>query len=376
VGNASRKGMNDNPNAFKHSISKSLLERISESLGKSFPRFNKKQFMKVAPQLSSLELKQRVHLIRDELQKQLPDHFPQALEALLASVELGNLRGFDLWPYTEFVQTFGLDHAKISLDGLKKLTPLFTSEFAVRPFLKKHQKSTLAYLLKATTSKDSHVRRWASEGSRPRLPWGERLGDFIKNPQLTLPILENLKYDHELYVRKSVANHLNDIAKDHPQLVIDTLKRWKKTSPAAQIKNIDWILRHSLRSLIKAGNPGALQLIGATANTKIHLSSLKISKPEVKINDHLEFGFQIQSRAKTKQKLIVDYIIHFRMANDKTSAKVFKLKTLELPPNEKVLVQKKHSLKKITTRRYYKGEHFVEIQVNGKAYAKSKWLLK
>jgi 3-methyladenine DNA glycosylase AlkC len=368
--------MSENPNAFKHSIGKDLLDRISKSMGKSLPGFNKKNFLKTASQLPSLELKQRVHLIRDELQKQLPADFPKALEALLGTLEFGGLRGFDLWPYTEFVQTFGLEHPKISLEALQVLTPLFTSEFAVRPFLKNHQKFTLAYLIKAAAHKDSHVRRWASEGSRPRLPWGERLGDFIKKPQLTLPILEKLKYDSELYVRKSVANHLNDIAKDHPQFVIDTLKRWKKIAPPEQEKNIDWILRHSLRSLIKAGNTGALQLIGATANTKIKLSPLRISKPEVEIGDHLVFEFQIESCAKSRQKLVVDYIIHFRMANDKISPKVFKLKTMELTPNEKVLIQKRHSLKKITTRRYYKGEHFVEIQINGKAYAKSKWLLK
>jgi 3-methyladenine DNA glycosylase AlkC len=367
--------MQENPNAFKHAIGKDLLLRMGGALQDVVPGFDKKKLLALLPQLEKLELKPRVRLLRDQLRQLLPGDFPKAVKILLASTHREKLSGFDLWAYTEYVQTYGLNHPTLSLKVLTELTSLFTSEFAVRPFLKLHTEETLAYLLKATKDKDKHVRRWASEGTRPRLPWGERLDNFIKSPQSTLPILENLKNDPELYVRKSVANHLNDIAKDHPQLVVDTLKRWQKEARKEQQENIDWILRHALRSLIKAGNPQALALIGASGEVKIKMSPLKLEKSTLKTNDHLSFQFHIESQARKSQKLVVDYIIHFRKANNKTAPKVFKLKTFHLKAGEKLTLSKNHHMKTITTRRYYPGAHFVEIQVNGKTYTKSKWTL-
>ena len=368
--------MSENPNAFKHMIGAELLARIAASLQKSLPAFDKQQLLSLLPELLKRELKQRVSLIREELRRQLPTDFPTAIRIILASLKLGNLRGFDLWPYTEFIQTYGLEHPEISLEGLRKLTPLFTSEFAVRPFLIKHRRQTLAYLLNATKDKDVHVRRWASEGTRPRLPWGERLDEFVKEPTLTLAILEKLKNDSELYIRKSVANHLNDIAKDHPQLVLSKLKSWQKSANQKTAPNINWIVRHALRSLIKSGNREALKLIGATANPQISLNRFTLKKYQLEINEYLSFEFEICSSSNKKQKLVVDYIIYFRMANNKISPKVFKLKTFDIDPKATFKIKKNHHMKLITTRRYYPGEHFVEIQVNGKPYAKSKWHLK
>ncbi len=374
--NQSQQQSKNNSSAFKHWINEDLLERMSLALSQASSQFNKKDFLEISRDLASLEMKSRVRLISGQLKKTLPHDYPMALKTLLESTKSQKLKGFDLWPYTEFIQTYGLNHAALSLDTLKILTSLFTAEFAVRPFIKSNPQKTLSFLLACSKDKNVHVRRLASEGSRPRLPWGERLDICIKDPSLTLPILEQLKYDEELYVRKSVSNHLNDITKDHPEFVINLLKKWQKSETSKKHKNkIDWIIKRSLRSLIKEGHPQALQLIGVSTKAKIKVEKLKLNKHKFKLNDRLEFKFQIHSLAKKPQKLVVDYIIHFMKSNKKTSAKVFKLKSVEINAKEILTIKKQHHLKKITTREYYPGVHFIEIQVNGLKYKKLKWFL-
>jgi 3-methyladenine DNA glycosylase AlkC len=255
------------------------------------------------------------------------------------------------------------------------MTVLFTSEWAVRPFIHHDPKETMKYLLVCAQDSDSHVRRWASEGSRPRLPWGERLQDFVRDPSPTLPILEQLKFDPELYVRKSVSNHLNDIAKDHPDLVVKILTAWKKEAGIKHADKIDWIIRRSLRTLIKQGHAGALNLIGISQKVKIKLVDFKVVQKKIKLGDRIHFEFEIQSLSNQSHQLVVDYIIHFVKSNKKTAPKVFKLKMIELPAKAKIRIEKKHHIKKITTREYYPGLHLLEIQVNGLVVGKQEWNL-
>lgn len=371
----------ENPNAFKLWINRDLLEKIGTAILKIDPEFDHRQFVSIAKKLGDLELKPRVHCVRDQLHKQLPSDFPKALDILMKSLEIGEpkvveLKGFALWPYTEFIQKFGLNDPKISLDALKEITKLFTSEFAIRPFIKAYPKESLRYLLRCSKDKDVHVRRWSSEGSRSRLPWGERLDIFIKDPNLTVPILENLKYDEELYVRKSVSNHLNDLAKDNPAVVLKLLRKWKTETPEKHRKKIDWIIHRSLRTLIKNGHPKALDLIGAKTDIKVQVGKLKINKSGFKLNDRIEFEIEIKSKSKQELSLVVDYIIHYVKSNSRTSPKVFKLKNLSLKAGEKITLKKSHHLKQVTTRSHYSGEHALEIQINGKRYAGTKWRLK
>lgn len=361
---------------MKNHLNKDVVRRMARSLQKAYPQFQSHVFLAVEKKLPQLELKERVSAISSALQQALPKSYPSSVEVLLASLQDNELHGFALWPYTQFIQDHGLHHRDLSLKALAQLTPLFTSEFAIRPFIKKEPQKTLAYLLKCTQSSNTHLRRWSSEGSRPRLPWGERLDLFIQNPKLTLPILEKLKYDGELYVRKSVANHLNDIAKDHPQVVLKLLNQWKSKAPLIHQEKIDWIIRHSLRTLIKQGNSEALKLIGVNTASRVKISDLEITKPHIYLGDSLEFKMKIELLSSKKQKLVVDYILHHRKANGKMSGKVFKLKTFELEPNKKMAISKSHPVKKITTRKYYPGLHRLEIQINGKLYGSKDWFLK
>ena len=366
----------NNPNAFKNRIDAQLLKRIGSAIQKEYPEFGRQKLNSLEKKLKPLELKPRIKCIRDELKRLLPADYLESLRILVASTDSGTLNGFDLWPYTEFIQTFGLDHPVESLNALKKLTPLFTSEFAVRPFLISHPKKTLDHLMKCTSDPHPHVRRWVSEGTRSRLPWGEKLAPFIQDPSPSLKLIEKLKYDSDLYVRKSVANHLNDLGKDHPQTLIKTLKEWNQNIPIEHVEKIKWITRHALRTLIKKGNSSALKLIGVESKAKIKISPLQLNPKVVFQGKSFNFVFQIQSQSEQQQKLVIDYLIYFQTSSSRLSPKVFKLKTFILNKKETKLITKNHSLKKITTRTYYPGKHKLEIQINGKIYASETWTLK
>jgi 3-methyladenine DNA glycosylase AlkC len=368
-------GTEENESALKHLFGPKLLKRVSDAIAKAYPAFDRRRFLALMPELASLEMKPRVRFLRDELKKLLPSDYSKALKILLESVRQGKLEGFELWPYTEFVQTYGLHDPALSLDALKELTPAFTSEWAVRPFIARDPSKTMKYLLACAGSKDEHVRRWASEGSRPRLPWGERLQEFVRDPSPTLPILEKLKFDPELYVRKSVCNHLNDIAKDHPELVVKILARWQKEAGQEHAAKIDWIVRRSLRTLIKQGHSGALKLIGVSRDAQIEFARFKVLRKTVRLGEHVDFEFEIRSLSPKAQKLVVDYVVHFVKANQGTAPKVFKLRTVELPGKATLSFAKSHPVKKITTRVYYPGTHFIEIQVNGIVAGKLSWKL-
>jgi 3-methyladenine DNA glycosylase AlkC len=351
--------------AFKHLFNQKLLKRLAEAILPVYPDFDAKAFRGIMPQLEPLEMKARVRLIRDQLKMLLPGNYKLALNVILASMKRSDLRGFDLWPFAEFIQAYGLHDSLRSLDALSLITTRFTSEFAVRPYLLADPKRTLQYLEKCAKSEDEHLRRWASEGTRPRLPWGERLHTFIKNPNQALPILEILKFDDSLYVRKSVANHLNDIAKDHPDLVIQILKKWQKIAGKEHSPKISWIIRRSLRTLIKNGHQDALKLMGVSTKAKVKILGFKLDRKTVQGGGEIQFEFKLKSESRKPQKLVIDYLVHYMKANGAQTPKVFKLKSFTLPPEESVLIVKTHSFKLITTRVYHPGKHDLEIQING-----------
>jgi len=364
----------DNPSSFKNLINESVVRRSAVALKKEWPDFDASGFKQVARTLGPLALKQRVQAIRTALKEALPPSYPRALRILLPAARKGDLGGFALWPFLDFIQTYGLEHPEISMKAMRELTPLFTAEFAVRPFIIKHRTLVFKTLASWTSDRNPHVRRWASEGTRPRLPWGERLRESVEDPSDGLALLEDLRWDEELYVRKSVANHLNDVAKDHPRRVVRLLKTWQKeaTTPE-QKRRLDWIIRRSLRTLIKNGNAEALALVGVSASSDIEVTGLKIANKKLRITATLEFSFTLSSKAKKPQKVVVDYIIHHMRSAGETTPKVFKLSTTELAAGARREIVKRHALKPISTRRYYSGKHVLEIQLNGRIVARADW---
>lgn len=359
--------------AFKNMINAKVVKKMGATFHVAYSPFDQKRFQRIIPKLDALELKARVLLLTEGLRAELPKKFLEDAKVLQKVLSQKKLSGFELWPVSEYISQFGTDHFEKSMGLMYEMTQAFTSEFAIRPFLQKNPEAILGMLEKWIEDENVHIRRWVSEGTRPLLPWGGKIQSFVKKPA-TLHLLEKLKYDEELYVRKSVANHLNDISKNHPELLVKTLKTWVKEAPQEHKSKIDWIKKQALRTLIKKGHIGALSLMGVTGEAKVNLKNLKLNQKNYKVGDTLAFDFSLESTSNKSQDLIVDYLINFVKVNGTRSAKVFKLKAMTLKAGEKVVLKKNHSLKKITTMRFFKGEHEVQIQINGKVIKKASWM--
>jgi len=320
-----------------------------------------------------LELKARISHICEMLAKYLPNDYQKATHILLQALppELDpnkkddDFGEFIYAPYGEFVATYGCtqEHLTFSLSALREITKRFSVEYAIRDFLNTFPKETLQVLEACSLSDNYHERRMASEGTRPKLPWGKKL--TIHHTE-ALKILDTLYSDSTRYVTRSVANHLNDIAKIDANLVIETLKGWKESKKQNE-KEMDFIINHSLRTLIKEGNPKALELLGYSSNPKIAVNNFQLTDIEVQVGEYLEFAFDI--KAQNDEALIVDYIIYFRTKAGKLSPKVHKIKKLNLKKGEQITIRKQHLFKaNMTTRKLYSGEHQLVLQINGKRY--------
>ncbi len=365
---------------MKDGLGKAAVERIAESLSRAAPGFPTQRFKADTLQgLESLALKQRVRHIIGVLYDCLPNDFNETADILtgakqswIAADPGDNLGGFAAWPIIDYVGEHGLSHPEKALEVLKDLTSLFSAEFAIRPFITQHTKLTLQSMEHWCTDPDEHVRRLVSEGSRPRLPWGPRLPQFIADPSPVLRLLEKLKDDESESVRRSVANNLNDTSKDHPEVVIDLCRRWQQNATAKR----QWIIRHATRTLVKAGHPDVFGLLGYTGEPKLDFHSLEVSPKAISLGESIEFMFQLQSTNSNPQTIVIDYAVHHMKANGKTSPKVFKLKTLKLAPGETVTLTKRHAIKAITTRAYYPGEHAIEILINGTTFGRADFTLR
>ena len=358
---------------MKNGLAKPAVLRINKALAEIVPEFNSKAFAKEAMTgLEPLELKERVKHLIAVLNRHLPDSFPQTAKLLQQIPKVWDhgdaddpLRYFAAWPLTDYVAVYGLKHPKHSLKTMEKLTELFSSEFAIRPFILEYPEMCFEHFERWLNHPNDHIRRLVSEGTRPRLPWGMQLKPFINDPAPTLPLLEALKDDESLYVRRSVANHLNDIAKDNPDVVVDLCTRWY---PNAN-EELRWVIRHATRTLVKAGRPEVFPLLGYTARPKFAEARISLQDKKVIFGEALNFDLELQSQSKRSQKVVVDFAIHFLKANGSHSAKVFKLKSLTCKPDENITLSKSHPIKPITTRKYYPGEHRLEVMINGAVVA-------
>jgi 3-methyladenine DNA glycosylase AlkC len=309
-------------------------------------------------------LKERMRHITSALHFFLPNDYRVALDILRAASAHLNHYNFQLMFLPDFVECYGLDDWDASLPALEYFTPLCSSEFAVRPFIVRDSKRMMAQMFAWASHENHHVRRLASEGCRPRLPWAMALLDFKRDPSPVLPVLEKLKNDPSEYVRRSVANNLNDIAKDHPDVVIDTLRRWSTESG----DGIRWITNRALRTLVKDGHADALALLDYGSNAAVEMKGFTVSADSINMGETLTFTFEITSAADAPQDLLIDYIVYFVKANGSRAAKVFKLAQRQLNPGETLRIEKKHPFRPITTRVYYAGEHALGLKINGQVY--------
>jgi 3-methyladenine DNA glycosylase AlkC len=317
------------------------------------------------------ELKERMRHIALSLHGFLPADYRAALDILRrASCSLDDY-GFENMIFSDYVAVYGLDDWDASIPALAQFTQQVSAEFAVRPFIVQDQDRMMAQMLEWAKSDSPHLRRLATEGCRPRLPWGIVLNALKADPTPILPILEQLKDDESESVRRSVANNLNDISKDNADVVIDVLRRWQ----AHDTEEMRWIMCHALRTLIKAGHPDALELLGYPTDPVIAVHNLTVEPESIPMGGAVTLSFDIESLGDEPQNLMIDFVVHLMRANGKQAAKVFKLTQKRIGPGQVLHITKKVSFRPVTTRRYYPGEHRIEPKINGKVFGRAEFVL-
>lgn len=367
------------PEPFKNLINPHSVEAAAHHLARVQPDFDAPRFRRLAlHRLTTLEFKARAQHVCDALEATLPTDFAascDALEAALAPVagdeplsahytRDDGLSGWIVWPLSEYVARRGLDSPTRALEALHAMTQRFSAEWAIRPFIERHPGLTFRTLARWTSDPSEHVRRLVSEGSRPRLPWGRQLAALVADPSPTLPLLTTLQDDPSAYVRRSVANHLNDIARDHPALIGDWLERHLPHAPAPRRA----LLRHASRTLIKQGDRRVLGAWGVGGRF-VGEAELEVAPRRIVLGDAVRLKLTLRSRAKKTQTLIVDYAVHFMKADGRTAPKVFKGWKVELPAHGTRTLEKRHAVAPITTRTYYPGRHGVDVRINGRICA-------
>ena len=344
------------------------LTTIADAGAAASPRFDRTAFLTAATDgLDALSIMERVRHIGDALHPALPTDYAAALEVIRAMAPRLT-HGFQAVAVTEYVARYGLDDFDRSMDALASLTRFGTAEFAIRPYLAQDADRALATMGRWTGSDDEHIRRLASEGARPRLPWAARVPALKVDPTRATHILEVLKADPSLYVRKSVANHLNDIAKDRPDWLLTRLADWPNDNP-----HTAWIIRHALRTLIKQGEPRALALIGVGHGAAVTVRKFAVDPSAMRLGERIAITAEIASNSAANQPLVVDYRVHYARAGGKTAAKVFKWKTFELAAGDTVALRISQVIRDLSTRRHHPGQHNVELIVNGQTMATSKF---
>ncbi len=366
------------PEPFKNQLNRQTIAEMGKLMQSAHPEFKYNRFKKAALDgLEDLELKDRSAHIAKALRAHLPADGREAVRILTVAIkplpQLDNdlsINGWTLFPLNSYIAQYGLEAYKESIALIRELTIRFTAEFAIRPLIAHHPKPTLRTLRAWARDPNPHLRRLVSEGTRPRLPWAEQISAFVADPSPILPLLEQLKDDPSEYVRRSVANNLNDIAKDHPERMLDVVEKWLRDATADRKR----LVKHACRSLVKAGHPRCLALLGFH-HPKLEAKRHAISPRRIKLGEKITVTSLLHSTSKRSQKLVIDYRFHFVKANGTTAPKVFKGSHLTLEKQTETTISQTFHLKKVTTRKYYPGKTSVELLINGQPIANSHFTL-
>jgi 3-methyladenine DNA glycosylase AlkC len=351
---------------LKDLYSPAFYKKLTKTLTAVLPTFNQQRFISriFTDDFPDKELKARMRHTTMVLHQFMPSSFTESADILvnLATQLKKQGIGEDSLVYMfipDYIEVYGLDDLETSVQAMEIITQFVSCEFGVRSFLLKYEKQMISQMEAWSKHGDHKVRRLASEGSRTRLPWAMAVPFLKKDPSPILPILENLKNDPSEWVRRSVANSLNDIAKDHPEVVVSIARKWKGIS-----RETDAIIKHGSRTLLKRGHIEMLKYYGLNSK-KILVSAFKITTPVVKMGDSLHFSFRVTNQDVTKQKIRLEYGLYYRKANNQLTKKVFKISESMLKPGSEKNIQREQSFRKITTRVFYPGEHHLSVIVNG-----------
>lgn len=355
-------------------FSRVYITTLAVDLKKVVPDFDAAAFTQRVHdrQWKNRELKDRMHHVADCLHAALDRDYKSCIKLLTPIVqrrikEKTNSFGDMIFP--DFVERFGLGDFTTSVKALEIFTAACSSEFAVRPFIVRYGERMMAEMLQWSKHKSEHVRRLASEGCRPRLPWAMALPEFKKDPRPVLEILENLKSDRSEYVRRSVANNLNDISKDNLETALATAERW-----FGKNKETGALVRHALRNELKKGNPRALKLFALASKTTARVKNLAVTPKAITIGEavYLEFELHVEK----SERLRIEYWVHFVKSSGAAAKKVFQIAEREFAAGGKHAFRKKHRFQNFTTRKHYAGDHRIVIAVNGEAKSEAQVLLK
>lgn len=363
--------------ALKDSFDRPAVERIAAMLTPVVAGFDPDAFVDdalgtVDPDLGAFGpagLTDRARLVARAMRRHLPDDPAGCLRAVEASLgepiasadELGGMDGFVYLPHVYLVDEVGHAEVALALDVQEALTQRFTCEFSIRSFIERAPEQTMPRLEAWAEHPSEHVRRLVSEGTRPRLPWAGRLRAFQADPAPVIALLDELVGDESEYVRRSVANNLNDIAKDHPDLAVEVAGRWWSDE-----RNTQRLVRHGLRTLVKAGHPGALEVIGFVPGAPIDVALVDVEPSAPAIGNRLQLTLTVHNPTEAPLGALVDLRIGFVKANGSTSPKVFKGKELRLGPGETAEIHQKVSLAQHSTRTHHPGHHSIAAVVNGR----------
>jgi 3-methyladenine DNA glycosylase AlkC len=350
---------------LKDLYSPAFYDGLSDILVHTVPSFNKRQFVKQIYQegFEAKELKERMKHTTEVLHTFLPADYRQAVVLIEKTInalrKAGYREALEFIFLPDYLATYGLDDYDTSIKALEFVTQFITCEFAVRPFLLKYGDRMMQQMQAWSLHEHASVRRLSSEGCRPRLPWAVAVPFLKKDPSAILPILETLKQDPSESVRRSVANNLNDIAKDHPAVVIGLAAKWKGIS-----KETDAIIKHGSRTLLKQGSKEILQHYGLES-THVTFSDFKVLTPKVNTGDSLAFSFSVQNKDAQTRTIRLEYAIYYLKQNGSLSKKVFKISERLYAPGEAVNIVRKQSFRLITTRVFYSGKHQLSVIING-----------
>lgn len=352
---------------LKNIYNKSFFDTFIGSIEEINPDFKTKSFRKVIHdnEWEDRELKQRMRHISVVLHSHLSGEYPKDLQFLLNLIPTLEKNGVnpDNLEYIflpDFIELYGLEHYEISIQAIEKVTQFVSCEFGIRPFILKYPKRLMKQMYIWSNHHHASVRRLSSEGCRPRLPWAMALPFLKKEASPILPILENLKADSSEYVRRSVANNLNDISKDNPEFVIKIAKKWNGKS-----ENTDRLVKHASRTLLKQGNPELMHLFGFRGIEDLEIKNFTVLTPEINIGNSFEFSFSLINKSSTDMKVRLEYGLYYQKANGSLSKKVFKISEKEYAANSETSIIRKQHFKPISTRKYHLGLHQIALVLNG-----------
>ena len=354
------------PEALKEMFNRQSVGDLAAAVQGEFAGFDCGGFMELVFDAGwpDLALKQRMRQIALALHEFLPGDYVASLDILRGALPALREQSFEKMVFPDYVEVFGLDDWQESMPALEFFTQSVSAEFAIRPFIRRYPGRTMAQMLAWAEHDHPRVRRLASEGCRPRLPWGMGLPAQKEDPAPILPILERLKSDPDESVRRSVANNLNDISKDHPVLVLRVLERWHRDNSPEMSR----LVQHALRTMIKQGDPGALELLGYPSKPQVAVRGARLEPVEIAIGDSITLSFTVESTADVEQRLMIDYVLHLVRARGQRTAKVFKLTKKSIGPGQTIFVTKRQSFRPVSSRRYYPGSHVIQVQINGKRF--------